>query len=84
MHGNSKTRHASETDVSTAIKGWLKNATKRSSSQQSVDSDGDDKLHEGEKQNPVTTQSESDNESHHSDDQIALLMRSCERISSLE
>ena len=53
VRGNSKTRNASETDVSAAIKGWLKNAKKRSSSQQSVDSDGDDTPHESDKQNQV-------------------------------
>ena len=53
VRGNSKTGSASEADVSAAIKGWLKNVKKRSSSQQSVDSDGDDTPHESDKQNQV-------------------------------
>ena len=76
MRGNSKTGSASEADVSAAIKGWLKNVKKRSSSQQSVDSDGDDTPHESDKQNQVATRIESD--------QIGLLMRSCQRMSDLE
>ena len=75
VRGNSKTGSASEADVSAAIKGWLKNAKKRSSSQQSVDSDGDDTPHESDKQNQVATRIESD--------QIGLLMRSCQRMSDL-